>query len=133
VRGPLKTPLIAIIAAVVGSLLPFAALYVYVKDFSFRAQPFAAEVWRAGDASVRGTMVHDLMRQELLRGRTAADVVDFLGPPEWSRGAYERGSRYYITYKVYVGKKLGTRPWPHFLHLVLSSPDGLVEDVYLAD
>ncbi len=132
VRKLLKTPAIVIAIVVVGAGLLLGGLFVYVTDFSYKRQPFAAEAWRAGDAKLRGTMVPDLLDKHILIGHSRAEVTALLGPPDFTKDPYFHGA-YYITYQVYMGKKLGFRPWPHFLHCVLAAPDGPVEKVYVAD
>ena len=52
-----KKLFIAAASVIFGAVLLLGGLYVYTTDFSFRPQPFVAEVWRAGDAKLRGTMV----------------------------------------------------------------------------
>jgi hypothetical protein len=121
-------------AAVVifGAVVLLAGLYVYTTDFSFRPQLFVAEGWRAGDAKLRGTMLDDLLRKDILRSRSAQEVIALLGPPDSTNDPYFHGD-HYLTYQVFTRKRLGTTPWPHYLHCVLSSPDGSVQRIYVAD
>ena len=127
-----KKLLIAAAVVIFGAVLLLGGLYVYTTDFSFRRQPFSAETWRAGDANVRGSMLDDLLHKDLLLGHASSEVIGLLGPPDSTTDPWFRGA-HYLTYKVFVGKKLGSSPWPHYLHMVLSQPDDKVEKVYVAD
>jgi hypothetical protein len=46
---------------------------------------FDAARWRAGDAYLRGRMAPSLFHGKILQGKTRAEVVELLGPPDEER------------------------------------------------
>lgn len=47
-------------------------------------RPFDSEQWKAGNASIRGSMVDDTLSKKLLIGKTKAEISELLGKAEHS-------------------------------------------------
>lgn len=61
--------------------------------------PFDAAQWTTADLRTRGRMVNDLLRRELLIGKTRGEVVELLGNPDFD-GSEEL---IYLSYQVDIG------------------------------
>jgi len=94
---------------------------------SQKAVAFDAAKWRAGDEKDRGSMVHDLVRQEevLLRGRIASQIEALLGKPDFQ-------SAELWVYIVDVGETFCDSPWTYDLQIKFDK-QGAVTDVELTD
>jgi len=59
--------------------------------------PFEKEKWEQADLRIRGRMVDDLFKQNLLVGKTKREVKNLLGEPDYEED-------FYLSYKVDLGK-----------------------------
>ena len=92
----------------------------------FEERGFDAQIWRVGEgASIRGSMVKDLIESDTLIGMARTDVLTMLD----SADSLTEES---LTYWVDIGIELGGAPWMMYLSIKLDST-GLVEDAWLAD
>jgi hypothetical protein len=95
------------VAAGVGAVcvLAFGA-FTSLHDRSFHERPFDSDVWKPGNARVRGEMVESLRSQSLLRDKTRLQVLELLGKPD----ADDEG--HLLRYRVDVGRRIA---WRRFL------------------
>ena len=69
---------------------------------------FDAARWRAGDAYQRGRMAPDLSHSKILKGKTRAEVVEMLGPPDeeriggWMKYEFYLGGSTYLDWKEWL-------------------------------
>ena len=89
---------------------------------------FDPEIWKHGNHRQRGKMVRELIRSEILVGKTKEEVTDLLGPPD--SGAEETQDLFYI---VDLGYRFGSKPWTYQFHVKFSSEHDVVETVWYAD
>lgn len=59
--------------------------------------PFEKEKWKQTDLRTRGRMVDNLLKQNLLIGKTKNEVTDLLGEPDDENNAEQP---FYISYRV---------------------------------
>ncbi len=83
--------------------------------------PFEKEKWEQADLRTRGKMVDDLLRQNLLVGKTKREVKNLLGEPDYEED-------FNLSYKVDLGKM-----YTYDLLIRLDSASRKVTEILLDD
>ena len=71
-------------------------------------------------------MVKDLVRSEILIGKTLDEILELLGTPDYE-------SDLTLSYTIDRGHKFGSKPWLYTLHVRCSSDSGTVEVAWYDD
>lgn len=96
-----------------------------VVDYAlYSPRPFDTERWRAGDARQRKRMEGELYG--VLHGKTRAEVVELLGPPD-------RESFGKLEFKLVRGDVLGFYEWQEWLWIGFDQDTGRVNEVTFFD
>lgn len=83
--------------------------------------PFEKEKWERADLRTRGKMVDDLLRKNLLVGKTKREVGNLLGEPDYEENLY-------LSYKVDLGKM-----YVYDLIIKFDSTSGKAAEILLDD
>jgi hypothetical protein len=121
-----------LLAIVVAAAVVVLALLWLVARHSQGPVPrtFDARLWKAGDITVRGSMVHDLKTGRRLIGLDRPSVVELLGQADYERRNEGRGTS--LCYTVDPGPRF-TSDWTYTLFVDLSEEDGNVSKVWYTD
>jgi hypothetical protein len=117
--------LVALALAGLLALMLLSADLRYWSEF-FSPTPFEAPAWRSGGERERGAMVRDLIDRELLIGKTRAEAIEILGPPE-----DESDER--LLYVIDIGQRFASTPWRYALHVRLDAQSERVREVWYSD
>ena len=81
--GPMRAskwlPLLFVTLLIGGIALPVIPV---ISQVLYSSRSFEADHWRSGDVRQRARMVSDLLRREVLSGKSRAEIADLLGPPD---------------------------------------------------
>jgi hypothetical protein len=101
------------------------AAFAIADHALYSPRPFDAERWRAGDPRQRMRMAGDLHR--VLKGKTWAEVVTLLGPPDRESPGLQ------LEFKLVRGNVLGWGEWHEWLLVRFDRETSRVREVTFFD
>ncbi len=105
-----------------GLLLCLSLHLLSCKNNEVTQRSFESQSWRNGGHQIRGQMAQDLIKRQILIGKTRNQAIKLLGKPD-------EEDKEFITYFIYLGNEFGPPP---LVHVELDKRQ-TVKDVWITD